>query len=166
MSRKGVVVLAVLGLAIVAGGIWWWNASGREVEVRNNDVGLRAEVRPRDGEREVLVDLQAVAGGGPVVTVVSELAYDPKLLRFERCESDAAQAGKQLHVREVEPGRVRAVVAGSLDPMPGASKVLACVFAAPAAARGRTVVRARGEVADTTYVDRPFDLQREVRLGG
>ncbi|GIW43533.1 MAG: hypothetical protein KatS3mg077_0815 [Candidatus Binatia bacterium] len=69
-------------------------------------------------------------------------------------------------MREVEPGRVRAVVAGSLDPMPGDSKVLACVFAAPSTARGRTVVRARGEVADTSYVDRPFELQREVRLGG
>lgn len=166
MQRNKVLVGFALVLVVAVSAVVLWRASQREVEVRNNDVGLRAEVRPRNGEREVRVDLHAVAGGGPVVTVIGEIAYDAKLLRFERCESDAAQAGKQLHVRELEPGRVRAVIAGSLDPMPDNAKVLACVFAAPASARGGTVVRARGEVADTTYVDRPFDLKREVRLGG
>jgi hypothetical protein len=158
------VALVIVALA-VAGRLVWQRVSG-DAEARNGDVGLRAEVRPRNDEREVHVDLRAVAGGGPVVTVVGEIAYDAKLLRFERCESDAQQAGKELHVREVEPGRLRAVVVGSLDPMPGSSKVLACVFAAPGTARGRTVVRAKGEVADTTFVDRPFALEREVWLGG
>ncbi len=166
MPQKRLLVMAALLLVALLAGIGLWLRRERRDEVRNNDVGLRAEVRPRNGEREVIVDLQAVAGGGPVVTVVGEIAYDAQLLRLERCESDAAKAGKQLHVREVEPGKVRAVVAGSLDPMPANSKVLACVFAAPATATGRTMVRARGEVADTTYVDRPFDLEREVRLGG
>jgi len=163
-SRWLFVAIVVVALG-VAGALVWWHAA-RDTETRNGDVGLRAEVRPRNGEREVVVDLRAVAGGGPVVTVVGEIAYDAKLLRFERCESDATQAGKELHVREVEPGKLRAVVVGSLDPMPGSSKVLACVFAAPSTARGRTVVRAKGEVADTTFVDRPFALEREVWLGG
>lgn len=164
MSARSKALVA-FALAAAVGAAVWWFTRGEELG-HNNDVGLRAEVRPRDGEREVRVDLQAVAGGGAVVTVIGEIAYDARVLRFERCESDAARAGKELHVREVEPGKLRAVLAGSLDPMPAESRVLACVFAAPATARGRTVVRARGEVADTTYVDRPFALEREVWLGG
>ncbi|GIW43534.1 MAG: hypothetical protein KatS3mg077_0816 [Candidatus Binatia bacterium] len=53
------------GLLALPPGLWsqgWiglvvWQRSTREAEVRNNDVGLRAEVRPR-GER-------ARGGGGP-----------------------------------------------------------------------------------------------------
>lgn len=148
-----------IGLAgVLAAGAAWWTGLASSGE---GGLGL---IATSVGEGEVEISLRALAEAGPVVTVIGTLEYDAARLRLTGCRSDAGSPGKQLQVRELEPGVARAVLAGSLEPLPAGSQVMNCRFAV-AAAGGTTVVRAHGEVADLSFEDRPFRLEQSVRLG-
>lgn len=155
-------IVPVFLLVVLAAGVWWWRTRPPDLS-RNPDLGLVSTVH---GTEEARISLRALNRGGDIVTVVGEIRYDTTVLRLRECVSDGARAGKQLHFLEPEPGRVRAVLAGSLDPMPADSEVIACTFAVSNTSAGKTVVRATGEVADLNYVDRPFELTQEIALGG
>lgn len=154
-------ILSVLIIAIAGGGLWWWTHRPPDLS-RNPDLGLVGEANTAE---ETRISLRALNRGGDIVTVVGEIHYDKDVLRLKECVSDGARAGKQLHFLEPEAGRVRAVLAGSLDPMPANSEVIACIFAVSSKAPRKTIVRATGEVADLNYVDRPFELIQEIELG-
>ncbi len=153
--------LWIVPVGIVVGLAWWWQF-GRPDPARNADLRLFGE---RTGSDEARVSLRALNRGGDIVTLIGEIRYDTQVLRLKTCASDGARAGKQLHFLEPEPGRVRTVLAGSLDPMPADSEVITCTFSIATKGAGRTTVRASGEVADLQFVDRPFELVEEIALG-
>lgn len=153
--------IGFVALCAVGGLIWWWSTRAPD-SARNADLRLVGESHDA---AEARISLRALNRGGDIVTVVSEIRYDAQVLRLKSCGSDGARAGKQLHFRETEPGRVRAVLAGSLDPMPADSEVIACTFSIARKDVGRTLIQASGEVADLQFVDRPFQLSREISLG-
>ncbi|MFQ5668142.1 MAG: hypothetical protein ACE5I7_17140 [Candidatus Binatia bacterium] len=148
----------------------------------NGGIGSGAAVRPEQGVlavqargaapgAEAQVQLKVLPGAGPIVTIVSELNYDPTRLTMQRCSIDptigaGTAAGKSLHVAEPTPGVIRTVVEGGLAALPAESGVLHCAFTvAPQAGAGPTAVRVHGEVADTTFEDRAFSAEGTVVIG-
>lgn len=159
--RRSILVGAAF-LVLAAGSTVW--LLGSEEGRRSRDLGLVAETAVAATQGETSVSLKSLASAGPIVTLVGEINYDTAQLRMKECRTDGDRAGKTLHVKESVPGTVRAVLAGSLDPLPPSSEVMTCTFQVTGRS-GQTVVRAHGEVADTTYVDRPFALEQTVRIG-
>jgi len=117
---------------------------------------------------DVHLTLHALPTAGPVVTIIGELNYDSARLKMTRCGISpeigaGSKSAKVLHLAEPAPGLVRAVVAGTLEDLPQAADVLACDFAVqPNAPAGPTVVRVRGQVADTTFEDRSFAAEKTI----
>ena len=128
---------------------------------------LALQAQPAAPGHDTRVSLHAASTAGPIVTLVGELNYDTQRLAMKSCAIDEkTSAGKALHVAEPVPGTVRAVLAGTLDPLPPAAELLVCTFAVAAdAPDGPTTVRAHGEVADTTFEDRPFTTEQIVQIG-
>lgn len=127
---------------------------------------LQTQAAPGTGEQRVT--LRALPAAGTIITVVGQLNYDTTRLMMKGCavSSAGAAAGKQLTVAEPSPGIVRAVVAGGLKELPEGSDVLTCTFApAPGAPAGAATIHAEGNVADMSFVDRPFAADGTVNVG-
>jgi hypothetical protein len=157
------LILLSATLVVLATGAAFWLLDAEEGN-RSRDLGLVAVPVVAAVNAETSVSLKSLAEAGPIVTVVGEINYDAAQLRMKECRTDGERAGKTLHIKEPVPGTVRAVLAGSLDPLPPSSEVMTCTFEVTGRS-GQTVVRAHGEVADTTFVDRPFALEQTVRIG-
>ena len=115
------------------------------------------------------VTLRSLATAGTVITLVGQLKYDTARLQLTDCAAGpeiGAAAGKTLHFKEPVPGVVRTVVEGGMQPLPPTTDVLTCTFAAVAGApSGPASVRAEGNVADMSFVDRPFTAEATVTIG-
>jgi hypothetical protein len=143
-------------------------SSGEKSTSQNTEQGMFALQSQPAAPGEARVSLRALPSAGPIVTVISELNYDPARLRMKACELNAAigdgNNGKSLHVAEPSPGVLRAVVAGTLDALPQTGDVFTCTFSASGSS-GSVTVRAHGEVSDTTFVDRTFATEATVNVG-
>jgi len=120
---------------------------------------------------EARVTLRASAAAGTIVTLIGQLNYDTSRLTMKNCEiggqiGAGTRAGKTLHFKEAAPGVIRAVVEGGVQPLPPATDVLTCTFAAARGApSGPVTVRAQGNVADMSFIDRPFAAEATVTVG-
>ncbi len=112
--------------------------------------------------QEVRLNVRAVADAPRVVTMIAEMEYDAARLTTRGCEispgiGEKTAAGKSLSVLSPTPGLIRAVLAGSLQPVPGNTDVFSCTFAVAAGApAGAAPVRLHGEVADAAFADYAF----------
>jgi hypothetical protein len=178
MNNRRLVILGSLTVAVV-GAVSWMTGGRSVVEEEPRDRPSMARDRAVDPEHSVFVlkgpdtaagdvqvTLQALATSGPMVTIIGEVDYDSSRLQMTSCRINpeiggGSQVAKVLHVAEPAPGLIRAVVAGGLEVLPKAADVLACDFAVrPNAPTGPTMVRARGQVADTTFEDRSFSAEK------
>ncbi len=154
-------ILVIVAGSIVLVGVVFLYRFRHPGDSPGKDLGLITQ-NPAPGQ--VRVTLHSLTTAGPIVTVIGEINYDPTRLQWQDCASDGQSAGKDLHVREAAPGTLRLVLAGSLTPLPANSEVAACVFAVIGKNRTPVTIRAHGEVADTTFADRPFDLTQTVAI--
>jgi hypothetical protein len=123
--------------------------------------GIQAE-SSSPGEAQVRV--RSLPTAGTVVTVVSQLRYDPARLKVKDCAIGAgASVGKQLQWAEPQAGLVTAVVAGGLQPLPPESELMSCTFSVVRGApKGAASVSVRGDVAEKPYEERPFSADSTV----
>jgi hypothetical protein len=156
------LVIGVAALALVAA-----CSSGENRTSQSAGEGMFALQSQAAAAGEARVSLRALATGGSIVTVISELNYDPTRLRMKACQLSPAlgggNGGKTLYVAEPSPGVLRAVVAGTLDALPEPGDVFTCTFSASGSSP--VTVRAHGEVSDTTFQDRTFAAEGTVNVG-
>jgi hypothetical protein len=161
MDRRIVICLATMALLAAC-------SSGENSTSQSTGQGAFALQSQPAAPGEARVSLRALAAAGPIVTVISELDYDPARLHMKGCELNAAigdgKTGKALHVAEPSPGVLRAVVAGTLDSLPPTGDIFTCTFTGSGSS-GPVTVRAHGEVSDTTFTDRTFVAEGSVNVG-
>jgi len=164
MKTKALMVI-VLAAALPA-----CTSGGNTTSQQSPEAGIMA-VRPGSASAgEARVSLEALPGGSTAVTVIGELDYDASRLQVKSCELNPAVAhgnlgDKTLSFGEPQPGMLRAVVAGNLDPLPPSTDVFTCTFAVPAGTSGAVTIAAHGEVADASFVDRSFSATGTVTVG-
>jgi hypothetical protein len=128
---------------------------------QSDGFSLQAQGAGRGGEARVSLK----AEGGTAVTIISEINYDTHALSFKQC-SVAAAGGKTLTVGQPSPGRVRAVLAGDLQPLAPGSEVLSCAFSVSSdAAVGTTDVKINGEMSDASFTNHAFSVGGTVQIG-
>lgn len=136
---------------------------------QSTQFALRTSAAQPGGEARVTLRSGAA---GPYVTLIGELTYDASRLTFKDCAVDGGipntgGAGNTLNVFQPQPGLVRAVMAGGLQPLPEATDWFTCRFGvAPGSPSGAAAVRLRGNVADTNFADEMFTADGSVAIGG
>lgn len=160
--KKSIGLLAIV--AVLAG----CSGGGSSPQAAPQAQGPFALQSQSSGAGETRVTLHAAQTAGTIVTLVGQLTYDTSRLSVKGCEigSGPSGAGKSLSFAEPVPGTVRTVVQGGLQPLPAATDILSCTFAAaPGAPAGPATVHAEGTVADTSLADRSFSADGTVKTG-
>ncbi|HVO22530.1 MAG TPA: hypothetical protein VMW56_02765 [Candidatus Margulisiibacteriota bacterium] len=177
MKDRLYIAIGAAAVIVVATLIWLSNRHDVQHEVQRDEAAtapdnpearvfaLQAE---STADKKVRVTMRSLPTSGPVVTIVTQVDYDTGRLKMNTCTispdiGEGTASAKVLHLAEPQPGLVRAVVVGKLEELPAAANVLACDFAVqPGAPAGPTVVRVHGQVADTTFEDRPFAVEKTI----
>lgn len=163
-TRLGLLAIVALLAGCSGGG----NAPVQQSQTQQGGFALQSAAAAGGATR---VTLHAQSSAGTIITLVGQLTYDTSRLKVQGCEigkdvGSGTAAGKALHFAEPVPGTVRTVVEGGLQPLPPNTDVLTCTFApVPGAPAGAAAIRAEGNVADMSYVDRPFAADGTVKVG-
>jgi hypothetical protein len=168
MDRRlvGVLVAGLTALAACSSGS---TSTSSGQKTGQGIFALRAQPAAPGGETQVA--LHTLDSAGSVVTVISEFDYDAGQLQLKGCVlnpviANAKPNPKALNFAEPSPGVLRAVVAGSLEPLPQASDVFTCTFAVAAGApSGALNIQAHGDVSNASFEDRTFATNAAVTVG-
>lgn len=157
MHRQSVAVVILLGIFGCSSGGGTGQAPAASPQ--NRLVSLRQD---HNADGSVRVTVSSLSTAGPIVTLSGELDFDSSRLSLQGCAiapqiDENSASGKSLSFAERSPGVVGTVVMGGLEVLPQSADLFACTFQPlPNAPTGSASIQVSGDVADTTFVDRPY----------